>query len=636
MHKEENELKKRRGFTLVELLVVIAILAILATVSVVAYLGFTDKAKESNDIGIITQLNTLLKAEETTSGKPKTMHETVLLAEENGLLLEKYPNKDGNEFVYNHTDNEYYLINKKNEVIFPENEVLDLNSKELWKFVDNEEELNAVSKDGYSVYLTSTFTEGTNKDNTLTVKKGFDAGFVQDAYTVTYDNSIKQKAVFHTNGGEVIVNGASGANGDTVYHYGEASIVRVNSVGSHSYHEFGIVSSLNIKDGRVVIESGSKTTEVLVTSDAVVDNVKVEIDNGATVERVIDDTNQLPNTSISGQEVPQLQATHVKNITELDNALYTKKAKYVIFDNDINTNDLGFDGNLITADSTIINGNGYKLYGHRTYPSGTNPVNNYDYKATLRLTTGGQDTNAKHIVELNNLTIENDVTTGTATTLAVNTFISDLKLSNVKLINKATNGKPICIVNNGQFNAPNINVEINNSILQATDSGYAIYNNRKATINVNQSTFYGWAAIYMKENSKGSIYNLKETNLNCTNKYDGTSNNFGTFAIATGYTTINLDNCKVQNLMEGTARHALLSFGYAEIDASEAKEIKVDVTGDDTLVVGDLVYDSWGIKPLPYTLSLTGGLYSDKEVSKYVAATHMVKEENTLYRIVRK
>ena len=68
MHKEENEVKKRRGFTLVELLVVIAILAILATVSVVAYLGFTDKAKESNDIGIITQLNTLLKAEETTSG----------------------------------------------------------------------------------------------------------------------------------------------------------------------------------------------------------------------------------------------------------------------------------------------------------------------------------------------------------------------------------------------------------------------------------------------------------------------------------------------------------------------------------------------------------------------------------------
>ena len=39
--------KKRKGFTLVELLVVIAILAILASVSVVGYLSFTNKAKQS-------------------------------------------------------------------------------------------------------------------------------------------------------------------------------------------------------------------------------------------------------------------------------------------------------------------------------------------------------------------------------------------------------------------------------------------------------------------------------------------------------------------------------------------------------------------------------------------------------------
>ena len=38
---------KKKGFTLVELLVVIAILAILASVSVVGYLSFTNKAKQS-------------------------------------------------------------------------------------------------------------------------------------------------------------------------------------------------------------------------------------------------------------------------------------------------------------------------------------------------------------------------------------------------------------------------------------------------------------------------------------------------------------------------------------------------------------------------------------------------------------
>ena len=45
--KMKTQNKKRKGFTLVELLVVIAILAILASVSVVGYLSFTNKAKQS-------------------------------------------------------------------------------------------------------------------------------------------------------------------------------------------------------------------------------------------------------------------------------------------------------------------------------------------------------------------------------------------------------------------------------------------------------------------------------------------------------------------------------------------------------------------------------------------------------------
>ena len=54
--------KKRKGFTLVELLVVIAILAILASVSVVGYVSFTNKAKESNALQEMTQVKTTLLA----------------------------------------------------------------------------------------------------------------------------------------------------------------------------------------------------------------------------------------------------------------------------------------------------------------------------------------------------------------------------------------------------------------------------------------------------------------------------------------------------------------------------------------------------------------------------------------------
>lgn len=59
---------KTKGFTLVELLVVIAILAILATVSVVGYTSFIDNAKDSN---AETELNTVkrqIDAEAMTLG----------------------------------------------------------------------------------------------------------------------------------------------------------------------------------------------------------------------------------------------------------------------------------------------------------------------------------------------------------------------------------------------------------------------------------------------------------------------------------------------------------------------------------------------------------------------------------------
>jgi len=68
---------KKKGFTLVELLVVIAILAILATVSVVGYTSFIKSAHISNDENIAAQLNQFLaayQADHTTEhyGKPIT------------------------------------------------------------------------------------------------------------------------------------------------------------------------------------------------------------------------------------------------------------------------------------------------------------------------------------------------------------------------------------------------------------------------------------------------------------------------------------------------------------------------------------------------------------------------------------
>ena len=60
----KNTHKKSKGFTLVELVVVIAIVAILGAVSVVGYFAFIEKANKSADEQLCTQYNTLLKAEQ--------------------------------------------------------------------------------------------------------------------------------------------------------------------------------------------------------------------------------------------------------------------------------------------------------------------------------------------------------------------------------------------------------------------------------------------------------------------------------------------------------------------------------------------------------------------------------------------
>lgn len=64
----------KKGFTLVELLVVIAMLAILATVTVVGLTGCIEEAKLSVDMQGVEQMNTALEAASVT-GAPKNFKE---------------------------------------------------------------------------------------------------------------------------------------------------------------------------------------------------------------------------------------------------------------------------------------------------------------------------------------------------------------------------------------------------------------------------------------------------------------------------------------------------------------------------------------------------------------------------------
>ncbi len=116
---------KKRGFTLVELLVVIAILAILATVSVVGYTSFIESATVSNDENLATQLNKFLLAYQANSNSEYYGQEitednvwfiTQEILEESGIdELEPQALKYDYHFYYDFTDKQY-VVKKDSDV----------------------------------------------------------------------------------------------------------------------------------------------------------------------------------------------------------------------------------------------------------------------------------------------------------------------------------------------------------------------------------------------------------------------------------------------------------------------------------------------------------------------------------------
>ena len=109
----------KKGFTLVELLVVIAILAVLATVSIVGYLSFINKANISVDEHAVTQFNIVLEGEEILGNVPESIQDIKTILATHGYNQQLIPITAGHRFYWHKADNVIVLVDSDNKVIFP-------------------------------------------------------------------------------------------------------------------------------------------------------------------------------------------------------------------------------------------------------------------------------------------------------------------------------------------------------------------------------------------------------------------------------------------------------------------------------------------------------------------------------------
>ena len=110
--------KIKKGFTLVELVVVIAVIAILAAVSIGAYFGITDSANRSADEQAVTQMNTMLETYEILNGKVDDVEEAKDIFEDNGLT-DYTPFYGKNTFYWTYDDSRVIIWEEDKGVTYP-------------------------------------------------------------------------------------------------------------------------------------------------------------------------------------------------------------------------------------------------------------------------------------------------------------------------------------------------------------------------------------------------------------------------------------------------------------------------------------------------------------------------------------
>ena len=274
---------RKRGFTIVELVIVIAVIAILAAVLIPTFSSLINKANKSADIMTVKNINTQLAASEVEDGKNETMYDALLDAKEAGYLVANINARSkNNQLVWDSTIDRFALIDNEGNVVAGE---LGKNAKktDLWKVYNT---YSGVEDSEYSVYAGNKFVA---PNGTVNVSVGFDAGDVNGIQMVNYANAGTESVIIRTNGGALTVN----APNSTVQHYGEAEKVDIVATAQASYHEKGAVQLIAVKKGHVKLESGADVNGIYVYNNSTENNkdtsfapIKITVDAGVEVPKL--------------------------------------------------------------------------------------------------------------------------------------------------------------------------------------------------------------------------------------------------------------------------------------------------------------------------------------------------------------
>ena len=271
---------KKKGFTLVELVIVVAVIAVLSAILIPTIGCFVEEAKETNDMATVRLLNAALVEYGAEYTAPKNMTEALEAMDRKGYQIEKLTPRSSGEILWDSLNNRFLLRNKEGKDVYRDNTGKATTDADLWKVVETEDKngnlisdlQSVLDKDNYNHYL-----KGEKVNVALEVKTGIDVGNNKLIPQITYSDNAASKTIIRTN--SAVTNLTINAPQAVVYHYELAGTVTIEAVASSSYHEFGSTSIIALKKGRVVVESGAFVS-VLDPTVAATENDIACVNNG--------------------------------------------------------------------------------------------------------------------------------------------------------------------------------------------------------------------------------------------------------------------------------------------------------------------------------------------------------------------
>ncbi len=372
--------RKKKGFTIVELVIVVAVIAVLAAILIPTFVGLVNKANVAADGTLVRELNNALALDLAERGETKyeTMTDALEATERYGFDVAKIDAKASkNKILWDSENGVFcYLQENAEKVEYVPNSVKDekklsADDYRLWIISNTVDET-------YSTYL---YNYTGSKSFTFT--HGLDVGKTEGLETLSYTGvGSKQDVVIRTNGGTLTINGYVDENdptkGDTVQHYDDVDNLTITAVASSSFHEFGTVEgNITIAKGRLVVEESATVSAIVVTATSTSD-VSVEIENEGAISVAATNSTVAAalNDVVSGESaVVSTEAVNEEVLSKFFGGLGTELSPY-LFSNETELLNIYTVNKTSTPTDTVY----YKAVADIEDSGAARTVQGYKYK----------------------------------------------------------------------------------------------------------------------------------------------------------------------------------------------------------------------------------------------------------------